>query len=133
MPFLVDQFLLWKEKGPPEEDSSDPIAWEMETISFSRKFLIIDLWLKVLTFFLELQPQTFRHIPDASYINQTLVRNGFLGASPEKPTLAISIELLEIYRQLRRVCPRFSLDALARALCHIHKVSSVSKSRHFIY
>jgi hypothetical protein len=36
--------------------------------------------------------------------------------------LAISIELLEIYRQLRRVCPRFSLDALGRALCHIHHV-----------
>jgi hypothetical protein len=57
-----------------------------------------------------------------TYTNETLVRNGYLGASPEKPTLAISIELLEIYRQLCRVCPRFSLDALARALCHIHHV-----------
>ena len=58
-----------------------------------------------------------------SYPNETLVRNGFLGASPEKPTLTISIELLEIYRQLCRVCPRFSLDALGRALCHIHQVN----------
>ncbi|KAF8185649.1 hypothetical protein BJ912DRAFT_797325, partial [Pholiota molesta] len=50
----------------------------------------------------------------------TLMRNGFLGATPDRPALAISIELLEIYRQLRRVCPRLSLDALARALCHLH-------------
>jgi hypothetical protein len=64
----------------------------------------------------------FWHIPNVSYTNESLVRNGFLGASPDKPTLAISIELLEIYRQLRRVCPRFSLDALGRALCHIHNV-----------
>ena len=64
----------------------------------------------------------FSHAPDVSYTNETLVRNGYLGASPDKPTLAISIELLEIYRQLRRVCPRFSLDALGRALSHIHHV-----------
>jgi hypothetical protein len=57
------------------------------------------------------------------FVNETLVRNGFLGVSPDRPSLAISIELLEIYRQLRRVCPRLSLDALSRALCHIHRVS----------
>jgi hypothetical protein len=70
----------------------------------------------------DLKCQEFRHIPNVLYSNETLVRSGFLGASPEKPTLAISIELLEIYRQLRRVCPRFSIDALGRALCHIHYV-----------
>ncbi|KAF8205106.1 hypothetical protein BJ912DRAFT_1018326 [Pholiota molesta] len=56
------------------------------------------------------------------FVNETLVRNGFLGVSPDRPSLAISIELLEIYRQLRRVCPRLSLDALSRALCHIHRL-----------
>lgn len=71
---------------------------------------------------LDLKCQEFCHDPNVSYTNETLVRSGFLGASPKKPTLAISIELLEIYRQLRRVCPRFSLDALGRALCHIHHV-----------
>jgi hypothetical protein len=72
----------------------------------------------------DLRCQEFRHIPNVSYPNESLVRNGFLGASPEKPTLAISIEFLEIYQQLRRVCPRLSLDALGRALCHIHHVRS---------
>lgn len=63
------------------------------------------------------------HAPGFMFANETLVRSGFLGATPERPTIAISIELLEIYRQLRRVCPRLSLDALSRALCHLHHVS----------
>ena len=71
---------------------------------------------------LDKKSREFRQIPNISYTNETLVRSGFLGVSPNKPNLAISIELLEIYRQLRRVCPRFSFDALARALCHIHHV-----------
>lgn len=70
--------------------------------------------------------QQFQHLPNASFTNETLVRHGFLGATPDKPVLAISIELLEIYRQLRRVCPWLSLDAFARALCHIHHVGIVS-------
>ena len=37
--------------------------------------------------------------------NKTLVQSGFLGASPDTPALAISIELLEIYWQLCCVCP----------------------------
>ncbi|KAF9048996.1 hypothetical protein BJ165DRAFT_1310808, partial [Panaeolus papilionaceus] len=52
--------------------------------------------------------------------NETLVLRGFLGATPEQPSLAFGLDLLEVYQQLRRVCPRLSLDALARALCHIH-------------
>lgn len=74
-------------------------------------------------FFLVYDYHEFSHAPDAQYTNETLVRYGYLGASPENPTLAFSLEFLEVYRQLRRVCPRFSLDALARALCHIHRVS----------
>ena len=71
---------------------------------------------------LDKKSREFRQIPNISYTNETLVRSGFLGVSPDKPNLAISIELLEIYWQLRCVCPRFSFDALARALCHIHHV-----------
>jgi hypothetical protein len=73
----------------------------------------------------DLTTRQFSHSADAQYTNETLLRHGFLGATPEKPTLAFSLELLEIYRQLRRVCPRFSLDALAKALCHLNRVRSL--------
>ncbi|KAF8164965.1 hypothetical protein B0H34DRAFT_687229 [Crassisporium funariophilum] len=104
IPQLAAQYLDWKQTGAPLDETSEMEAtWVIEVMSFT-----------------ELGPCQFRHLPNVSYTNETLVRHGYLGSSPEKPTLAISIELLEIYRQLRRVCPRFSLDALARALCHIH-------------
>lgn len=66
--------------------------------------------------------KTFTHFEHTSSTNETLVRPGYLGATPEKPTLAFSLDLLRIYRQLRRVCPRFSIDALAKALCYLHNV-----------
>jgi hypothetical protein len=72
----------------------------------------------------ERQPVLFSHAPTATSVNETLVRYGFLGASPEKPTIAFSFSLFEIYRQLHRVCPRFSIDALAKSLCHLHQVYS---------
>jgi len=74
----------------------------------------------------DLTTRQFSHSAEALYTNETLLQHGFLGATPEKPTLAFSLELLEIYRQLRRVCPRFSLDALAKALCHLHHVCAFS-------
>ena len=32
--------------------------------------------------------------------------------------------MFEIYRQIHRVCPRFSIYVLAKSLCHLHQVYS---------
>ena len=57
--------------------------------------------------------------------NVTLLRNGFLGSSPTHPTVAIHISVLDCYRQLHRECPRLSVQAQVKALCHLHSVSSI--------
>ncbi|KAJ6624349.1 hypothetical protein B0H10DRAFT_1784870, partial [Mycena sp. CBHHK59/15] len=49
-----------------------------------------------------------------------LLRHSFLGASPDQPTLALPIRLFEIYRQIHRVCPHYSIDTLSKALTHLH-------------
>ncbi|KAJ6463583.1 hypothetical protein DFH09DRAFT_1254717 [Mycena vulgaris] len=49
-----------------------------------------------------------------------LIRHGFIGSSATQPSLAFPLRLLEIYRQLHRVCPRFSLDALSKTLTQLH-------------
>ncbi|KAJ7733222.1 hypothetical protein DFH07DRAFT_723123, partial [Mycena maculata] len=49
-----------------------------------------------------------------------LLRHGFIGSVPDRPAFAFPIRLFEIYRQLHRVCPRFSLDALSKTLMHLH-------------
>ncbi|EPQ50029.1 hypothetical protein GLOTRDRAFT_21641, partial [Gloeophyllum trabeum ATCC 11539] len=51
-----------------------------------------------------------------------LVRQGFIGCSPLHPSVAISIRSLAVYRQSHRVCPRLSIQAEVRKLCHLHNV-----------
>lgn len=64
----------------------------------------------------------FSHQPNAKYINETLAYHGFIGATPEKPTIAFAFRLLQVYQQLHRVCPRLSLEALSKTLNHLHRV-----------
>ncbi|KAJ6609004.1 hypothetical protein B0H10DRAFT_2166451 [Mycena sp. CBHHK59/15] len=54
--------------------------------------------------------------------NETLVRHGYIGASPEKVSLAFPIAMFEVYRQIHRVCPRYSLGALSRTLTNLAHV-----------
>ncbi|KAJ6595036.1 hypothetical protein DFH09DRAFT_1259083 [Mycena vulgaris] len=58
----------------------------------------------------------------ATRSNQTLLRHGYLGSSPESPAIAFPIEFLEQFRQIHRVCPRYSLDALSKTLNNLHKI-----------
>ncbi|KAI0259614.1 hypothetical protein BC834DRAFT_833181, partial [Gloeopeniophorella convolvens] len=52
----------------------------------------------------------------------TLLRGGCLGTSPLHPTVALSVRTLELYRQTHRVCPKLSIQAQVRMLCHMHNV-----------
>ncbi|KAG1795023.1 uncharacterized protein HD556DRAFT_1431731 [Suillus plorans] len=42
--------------------------------------------------------------------------------SPLFPTVAISICTLTAYRQVHRTCPRFSIQAQCKVLCHLHNI-----------
>ncbi|KAI9574341.1 hypothetical protein HD554DRAFT_2034472 [Boletus coccyginus] len=44
------------------------------------------------------------------------------GCSPAFPSIAISLRTLSAFRQAHRVCPRFSIQAQCKALCHLHNV-----------
>jgi hypothetical protein len=105
--------------SPPPLDPT----WCILTLDFYRELYKrpFDAGLICLT---EYTTRTFVHSPDAKYTNETLVRHGYIGASPEKPAIAFSLRLFDIYRQLHRVCPRLSLDALSRSLSHLHRASN---------
>ncbi|KAG1791821.1 uncharacterized protein HD556DRAFT_1240156 [Suillus plorans] len=60
--------------------------------------------------------------PSHQYPNETLIHHGYLGCSPLFPTVAISICTLAAYRQAHRTCPRFSIQAQCKALCHLHNI-----------
>ncbi|KAG2743944.1 hypothetical protein P692DRAFT_201682439, partial [Suillus brevipes Sb2] len=60
--------------------------------------------------------------PSHTFPNETLIYYGYLGCSPLYPTVAISIRTLAAYRQSHRTCPRFSIQAQCKALCHLHSI-----------
>lgn len=55
--------------------------------------------------------------------NASLIRVGMLGCSPVNPSVAISLETLELYHRLRRRHGQLSVQAMARVLCDLHDVS----------
>ncbi|KAJ7807478.1 hypothetical protein B0H14DRAFT_2196341, partial [Mycena olivaceomarginata] len=101
MPELVNAYLMLKMDGPLDSDG-DSEAWSIQVIGFD-----------------EFASRRFTHT--GSTANATLLRNGYLGSSPEKVSRAFPIQLFEIYHQIHRVCPRFTLDTLGKTLTHLHQ------------
>lgn len=54
--------------------------------------------------------------------NIALVHAGYLGTVPEQPSLAVSLRTLELYHTLRLFKPSFSIEAFAKAMCHLYLV-----------
>lgn len=55
--------------------------------------------------------------------NVSLLRVGMLGCSPVDPSVAISLDSLELYHRLRRRHGQLGVQAMARVLCDLHDVS----------
>ncbi|KAG1764331.1 hypothetical protein EDD22DRAFT_979071 [Suillus occidentalis] len=71
-----------------------------------------------MTVLLSILPQ--HSATSSSLILSTLIYNGYLGCSPLFPNIAISLRTLAAYRQAHRTCPRFTIQAQCKMLCHLH-------------
>jgi hypothetical protein len=60
---------------------------------------------------------------DDELANVSLIKAGYLGSSPVQPMLAVSLECLKLYHQIRRRKPSFSVQAMVKVLCALHNVS----------
>lgn len=63
-----------------------------------------------------------RPLPGTPSGAAALVMNGFVGVTPVNPSLAYSIETLELYRRLRLRKPSFSVEAFSKVLCDYYVV-----------
>jgi hypothetical protein len=70
----------------------------------------------------------FAYTTESKNANETLLRHGYLGGSPDQPSVAFSVQMFEIYRQVHRVCPRFSLEGLSKVICYLQKVRTAAPS-----
>ncbi|KAJ6485994.1 hypothetical protein C8R45DRAFT_1098732 [Mycena sanguinolenta] len=103
IPYLVDAYLKLKSGSALNSDGL-PGGWALEVIGLD-----------------EYGYQYFVHNSTARRTNETLILHGYIGASPEKPLLVFPLRLFEVYRQLHRVCPHFSLSALSTTLTNLHE------------
>ena len=63
-------------------------------------------------------PQT----PEMSSTAKALVLAGYLGTTPVMPTLAISLDTLELLRVIRMFKASYSIESFVKLLCYYYKV-----------
>ncbi|KAL0563254.1 hypothetical protein V5O48_018820, partial [Marasmius crinis-equi] len=79
--------LAFRAHGPPEPSCRSSKTWSLHVLDFNTNKLLY-----------------FSHTnPNALSANESLARHGFIGGSPESPTIAFSFSLLDIYRQASHV------------------------------
>ncbi|KAI1798020.1 hypothetical protein LXA43DRAFT_875758 [Ganoderma leucocontextum] len=102
LPRATDAFLRWKSRH------SSPIpAVEPSEYDFEIDVLDLDTLQTV-----RLVPR--RELPAA----EALILDGYLAASPEKPTIAVSLATLEMFRTLRLVKPSLSVEGFTKFVCY---------------
>ncbi|KAL0575876.1 hypothetical protein V5O48_006098 [Marasmius crinis-equi] len=103
MPRLVDGYLSYQASGVPKDEELEGESWEIACIDFYEYY-----W------------HDTRHFKGAQSINESLAYHGLLGGSPQQPTITFPFRFLEVYRQIHRVCPRFTLNTLCRMITNVH-------------
>ncbi|ESK87110.1 hypothetical protein Moror_11903, partial [Moniliophthora roreri MCA 2997] len=102
LPDLVSAYLAFMNHGAPQK-SRNSEEWSLHTMDLN-----------------EAAEWMFFHPDGSPTINASLLRHGYIGATPDRPTIAFSLHLFHVFHQFNRVCPKFSIDALSKALQHIH-------------
>lgn len=120
MPSMKASFMEFDCKGAPEVGAGaqmHPGIWVVEIWgTFVLHYYVINAEFKA-TGRREIE------IPvDELSFSAALVRNGFIGTSPEHPNTAIAINVLELFRNLSVRCPTLSIQAFVRSLSEMHKV-----------
>ena len=59
---------------------------------------------------------------DEHPIAEALVLNGYLGTSPQSPSLAVSLKSLDLYHRIRLRKPSFSCEAFTKVVCDLYAV-----------
>ena len=91
---------------------------------FLLKVVLISIEFLVLIFLTGRGKRSFLHTSNSVSSAVTLLEYGIIGTLPLQPQLGFTIETLCFYQQLQHVCPRFSLDAFAKALNFYHAMSN---------
>ncbi|KAG1882375.1 hypothetical protein F4604DRAFT_1921540 [Suillus subluteus] len=113
MPTLVDAYLAWKHNAPSDDGNTvAPNIFHVDIVGiadFERAVAIQ------------------QHTDELA--NTALLCAGLIGCSPLQPSIAIRIECLELYHQLRRRQSSLSIQAITKVLCTLHNVTYFRQRR----
>ena len=116
MPRMLTAYLQWKYPSPPvSPDSPRPEGPAAHTSSD------YDLDVDCIDFY---SLESTLHVPRASSESpaEALIRNGYLGATPDNPSIAVSLRTLELFQDIRRFKASYSVEAFTKMLCYKYYV-----------
>ncbi|KAG1884158.1 hypothetical protein F4604DRAFT_1920002 [Suillus subluteus] len=118
------QVIIWQKKlsslsasFPSPSQSRDARCVVQSNVRLGQLLSLVEARVGILSF---CAVQTIHQAPD-ELANVSLIKAGFLGCSPQQPTTAIALECLELYHQIHRRKPSFSVQAMVKVLCALHK------------
>ena len=126
LPLLVKLYMNWKYAASTDRTPS-PMAMDPSTPTpsdaplpndFSFSIELLDIYTLETTVRV---PCSGEDLPI-----EALVKNGYLGNVPSRPTLAISFKTLELFRRIRLRKSSFSVEAFAKVVCDLYSVSPIS-------
>lgn len=109
---MVSAYMEWQANRSAEgwEDTSVHGALGEET----RHIRVVDVFRE--------SDLTYSISADDPSIPAALIRHGAIPCSPLRPSVAVSIRTMEIFRLQRLRCPRLSIQSFVRFLCDIHLI-----------
>ncbi|KAG2085421.1 hypothetical protein BD769DRAFT_1374346 [Suillus cothurnatus] len=121
LPALTNAYLTWKHNSSLNVAQTSAHKFQVTAVHVFGTFFLNERFCYL--HFLELD--YFHDITQQheEVANVSLLHVGLLGCSPTAPTVAISLQCLELYHQLRRRQSSFSIQAFTKVLCAIHNVN----------
>ena len=127
MPRILAAYLQWKYSStvpfrePPTQEPAPTADQVPDAQTGSPEY---DLNLDCLDFY---TLKTAIHVPRMSSQSpaEALVLHGYLGATPDNPSLAVSLDTLELFRDIRRFKASYSVEAFTKLLCYKYYVCAV--------
>jgi hypothetical protein len=125
---LVDAYMAWQVKRDMPEGEGDRDMPEVVGQHDVRVVRVFGKWLVGNQEILEThQPvdeenTTVGLLSTDMFVTAAFVRNGLMPSAPLKPSVAIDIQALELYRISHLRCPRISIQSFVRTICDLHSV-----------
>jgi hypothetical protein len=124
---LTEAYMTWASK---EDGDNTSLHVEGEDVQSTYAIRVVDVFGGCIAFFiffhsliiLDVRPCNATILSSDRTIAASLIRQGYLPCSPLKPTVAITIRAVNLYRLSHLRCPHVSVQSFVKTLCDIHGV-----------